>query len=189
MIQKREAFTATAAAIDPSRAHFVDEAGTHIAMTREYARADRGQRVVEHVPRNRGTVTTMIASLYAEGVEAVCTFVGGTTGDRFFEYARDHLVPRLKAGDVVVWDGLAAHKDARVRQLVEGAGATIVVLPPYSPDLNPIEFVWSLVKRALRSAKVRDAGDLPAAIAAACAAVSATVAAAIIRHCGFGAQW
>lgn len=186
MIQKRDAFTATAAAIDPARAHFIDEAGTHVAMTRDFGRAERGDRVVEHVPRNRGTVTTMIASLCVHGVEAVCTFVGGTTGDRFFAYARDHLVPVLKPGDVVVWDGLAAHKDARVRDLVEAAGASIVVLPPYSPDMNPIEFAWSLVKRALRSAKVREAGCLPAAIGAACALVSAEVAMALIRHCGFG---
>lgn len=157
-------------------------------MTRDFGRADRGDRVIEHVPRNRGTVTTMIASLCIHGVEALCTFVGGTTGDRFFVYTRDHLIPRLKPGDVVVWDGLAAHKDARVRDLVEAAGASIVVLPPYSPDMNPIEFAWSLVKRALRSAKVREAGGLPAAIAAACATVSSEVAAAFIRHCGFGAQ-
>lgn len=188
MIEKREAFTATAAAIDPARAHFVDEAGTHIAMTRDYGRADRGERVVEHVPRNRGTVTTMVASLCSEGIEAVCTFVGGTTGDRFAAYTRDYLAPRLKPGDVVVWDGLAAHKDGRVRALVEAAGASIVVLPPYSPDMNPIEFAWSLVKRWLRSAKTRDASELPAAIAAACAAVSAEIASAFIRHCGYGAQ-
>ncbi len=186
MIQKRDAFTATAAAMNPARAHFVDEAGTHIAMTRDFGRAERGDRVVEHVPRNRGTVTTMIASLCIHGVEAVCTFIGGTTGDRFFAYARDHLAPVLKPGDVVVWDGLAAHKDARVRDLVEAAGASIVVLPPYSPDMNPIEFAWSLVKRALRSAKVREAEGLPAAIGAACASVSAEVAMALIRHCGFG---
>lgn len=188
MISKREAFMATAAGIDPARAHFVDEAGTHIAMTRDFGRAERGERVVEHVPRNRGTVTTMIASLCIHGVEAVCTFAGGTTGDRFIAYASDHLVPVLKPGDVVVWDGLAAHKDSRVRDLIEAAGATIVVLPPYSPDMNPIEFAWSLVKRTLRSAKIRETARLPAAIANACAMVSAEVAAAFIRHCGFGAQ-
>lgn len=187
MIEKREAFQAVAAAIDPARAHFVDEAGTHIAMTRDYGRAQRGERVVEHVPRNRGTVTTMIASLCIDGIEAVCTFVGGTTGDRFAAYARDHLLRVVKPGDTVVWDGLAAHKDSRVRDLVEAAGATIVVLPPYSPDLNPIEFAWSLVKRALRSAKIRDGAKLPAGIAAACAAVSADIANAFIRHCGYGA--
>lgn len=181
MIEKRSAFAATAAAIDPARAHFIDEAGTHIAMTRDFGRARRGERVVEHVPRNRGTVTTMIASLCLRGVEGVCTFVGGTTGDRFVAYAREHLVPLLKRGDVVVWDGLAAHKDSRVREVIEAAGARIVVLPPYSPDMNPIEFAWSLVKRGLRSAKVREA-----AIGAACALVSAEVAMALIRHCGFG---
>ncbi|NWG73937.1 MAG: transposase [Rubrivivax sp.] len=78
-------------------------------------------------------MTTMIASLCVGGVEAVWTFVGGTTGERFYAYTRDHLVPVLKSGDVVVWDGLAAHKDSRVRELIEGAGARIVVLPPYSP--------------------------------------------------------
>jgi transposase len=186
--QKRESFKATAAGIDPARAHFVDEAGTHVAMTRDYARAARGERVFEHVPRNRGTVTTMIASLCSQGIEAVCTFVGGTTGDRFVAYTRDHLVPRLQPGDVVVWDGLTAHRNPRVRELIENAGASIVVLPPYSPDMNPIEFAWSLVKRSLRSAKIRDVAALPAAIGDACAAVSGEIASALIRHCGFGAQ-
>lgn len=157
-------------------------------MTRDYARADRGERVVEHVPRNRGTVTTMIASLCVHGIEAIFTFIGGTTGERFVQYTRDRLVPCLKPGDVVVWDGLAAHKDARVRELIEAAGASIVVLPPYSPDMNPIEFAWSLVKRALRSAKTRDVAALPAAIGTACASVSGDVASAFIRHCGYGTK-
>lgn len=187
-MEQRAAFAAVAAAIDAGRAHFIDEAGTTTAMTRDYARADRGERVVEHVPRCRGTVTTMVASLCMRGVEAVHSYVGGTTGDRFFEYTRDHLVPCLSPGDVVVWDGLAAHKDRRARELIEGAGATIIRLPPYSPEMNPIEFAWALVKRELRSMKVRLASELPAAIVAACKTISAAVAAAFIRHCGYGAQ-
>ena len=84
----------------------------------------------------------------------------------------------MKSGDVVVWDGLATHKDS--------PGARIVLLQPYSPHMNPIEYAWSLAKRHLRSAKVRATDALRAAIAAACAAVSAEVASAFIRHCGYG---
>jgi transposase len=179
---------AIAARIDPARAHFVDEAGTHIAMTRDFARAERGRRISEHVPRNRGTVTTMIASLNLDGIEAVWTFLGGTTLERFITYTRDFLLPRVQPGDVVVWDGLHAHKSLSVRALIENAGASVVILPPYSPDMNPIEFAWSLVKRSLRTEKVRDPDRLPVAIRAACGAVSGTVASAFIRHCGYGAQ-
>lgn len=157
-------------------------------MTREYGRALRGERVVEHIPRQRGMVTTIVASLCCNGIEAVWTYEGGTTGDRFLIYAKDFLGPCLRPGDVVVWDGLAAHKDHRVRAFIESCGARIVKLPPYSPDLNPIEFAWSLVKQWLRTAKVRSSADLPAAIRAACSSVSAAIASAFIRHCGFGAQ-
>ena len=183
---KRQEFVGRAAAIEAGRAHFVDEAGTHIAMTRDSARGPRGQRGVDHVPRSRGTVTTRVASLCLEGLEAVRTFVGGTTGDRFVAFVEEDLLPRLRPGDVVVWDGLAAHRDRRVAALLSAAGATIVVLPPYSPDINPIEYIWSLVKRALRSAKARTADALLTAIRAACADVPAQIATATIRHCGFG---
>lgn len=186
VVAKRDDFVGSAAKIEPGRAHFIDEAGTHIAMTRDFGRGPRGERVVDHVPRNRGTVTTMVASLCLDGIETLRTFVGGTTGDRFVAFVEEDLVPRLRPGDVVVWDGLAAHRDGRVAALIAGAGASIVVLPPDSPDMNPIEYVWSLVKRALRSAKARTADALTAAIRAACKDVSAEVAAEVIRHCGFG---
>ena len=185
MVAKRDDFVGQAARIEPGQAHFIDEAGTHVAMTRDLGRVPRGERVVDHVPRNRGTVTTMIGSLCLDGIETFRTFVGGTTGDRFVAFVGEDLVPLLRNGDVVVWDGLAAHRDRRVTALIEAAGATIVVLPPYSPDTNPIEYVWSLVKRALRSAKARTADALIVAIRAACD-VSAEGAAAVIRHCGFG---
>ena len=186
VVAKRDDFVGQAAKIEPGRAHFIDEAGTHVAMTRDFGRAPRGERVVDHVPRNRGAVTTMIGSLCLDGIETLRTFVGGTTGDRFVAFVAEDLVPRLRTGDVVVWDGLAAHRDRRVAALVAAAGATIVVLPPYSPDMNPIEYVWSLVKRALRSTKARSADALIVAIRGACDDVSAEVAAAVIRHCGFG---
>jgi len=101
-------------------------------------------------------------------------------------FVEEDLLPRLRPGDVVVWDGLAAHRDRRVAALIEAAGAAIVVLPPYSPDMNPIEYIGSLVKRALRSAKARTADALLTAIRTACADVPAQIATATIRHCGFG---
>ena len=183
---KRQEFLQQAARLSVGRLHFVDETGSHIALTRVHARAPRGQRVVEHVPRNRGTVTTVIASMSIEGIEAVRTFRGSTNGERFAQFVAQDLLPKLAPGDVVVWDGLTAHRVLPVRALVEGAGATIVRLPPYSPELNPIEYAWPLVKRVLRTTKARTHEALATAAQSACTGVGAEQACAMIRHCGFG---
>lgn len=177
-----------AAGIDPARIHFIDESGSHIAMTREYCRAPRGERVAEYLPRNRGTVTTMVAALTLNGLSAVWTYAGGTSAARFAEYIRDHLGPTLKRGDLVVWDGLGAHKSDIVKAQMAALGVSVWFLPPYSPDMNPIEYAWAPVKRALRTAKVREAADLPSAILQACRGIQSELATAFIRHCGFTAQ-
>ena len=174
---------------DARRLVFIDEAGSHIAMSREYAWAPRGARASDAVPRNRGTVTTIIGALTVDGLTAVMTLEGGTSGDVFAAYVEKVLLPELLPGDLVVMDNLGAHKDVRIRPLIESAGARVVYQPPYSPDLNPIELAWSKLKWWLRMAKARTHEALDTAIAMALEGViTSEDAVAWFRHCGYGAQ-
>ncbi|MBI3948977.1 MAG: transposase [Acidobacteria bacterium] len=117
----------------------VDESGVNIALSRLYGRAPRGQRVGEAVPRNYGENITMIGALTLDGLTAVMTVDGATDGDVFEAYVEHVLVPTLSVGDVVVWDNRGAHRGERIKQLIEEASAELKPLPPYSPDLPPIE--------------------------------------------------
>ena len=164
---------------------FIDESGSNIAMTRLYGRAPRGQRVVGSTPQNYGQNITMLASLSATGVEAVMTVEGATDGDVFRSYVGKVLAPTLSKGDIVVLDNLGAHKVAGVREAIEARGATLIYLPPYSPDLNPIEQCWSKIKTALRAAKARTREALEAAIKQALATVTQSDARAWFKHCGY----
>jgi transposase len=164
---------------------FIDESGTNIAMTRLYGRAPRGQRVLGSTPQNYGQNITMLASLSATGVEAVMTVEGATDGDVFRTYVGEVLAPTLSKGDIVVLDNLGAHKVAGVREAIEARGATLIYLPPYSPDLNPIERCWSKIKTALRAAKARTREALEAAIKQALATVTQSDARAWFKHCGY----
>ena len=141
---------------------FLDEAGSNIAMTREYARAPVGERAHDKVPRNRGTVTTMLGALTVEGITAMMTIEGATV---FTVYVEQVLVPTLEPGDYVFLDNLGAHKTRRALDAIRRAGATPVFLPPYSTDLNPIENAWSKLKTLLKEAKARTCEALDEAIA------------------------
>jgi transposase len=154
-------------------------------MDRKYGRAPRGQKVVGRKPRNYGTIVTVIGALSVDGLDAVMTIEGGTSGDVFVMYTEHWLLPVLESGDVVVMDNLGAHKDIRVRELIEGVGAHLVFLPPYSPDLNPIELTWAKVKGFLRIAKARTLDALNNAVAFAMDLVTRSDARGWIRHCGY----
>jgi transposase len=171
-----------------ARLLFIDEAGSHIGMTRDYARAPRGQRAHDNVPRNRGTVTTMLGALGIEGVVAMMTIEGATDAAVFEAFVAHLLVPQLKPGDIVVWDNVGAHKPPRIRQLVEAAGATVVFLPPYSPDFNPIEECWSKLKGILKSLAARTRQALDGAIAQAMKLITPADAAGWFRHAGYSAH-
>jgi transposase len=157
-------------------------------MTREYGRAPRGQRVIDHVPRNRGEILTMIGALTTRGLGAMMTVEGGTSGEVFVSYVEQVLGPTLKAGDIVVADNLGAHKDVRVRKAIEDRGAKLYFLPPYSPDLNPIEYAWAQVKHILKTMKARTYSALVKAIAKAMEVITSDNAIAWIRHCGYQVQ-
>ncbi|WP_100499235.1 transposase [Geodermatophilus chilensis] len=137
------------------------------------------------MPRNRGTVTTLIAALSAVGMTAAMTIEGATTAAVFDVYVERVLVPTLVAGQIVVADNVAAHKSARGRRLIEAAGCQVVFLPAYSPDLNPIEEAFAKIKALLRSLAARTREALDTAIAAAMAAVTATDAAGWFAHAGY----
>ena len=184
----RDAFFEWMPGIDPSRLVFIDEAGSTVAMSREYARAPRGDRAHDSIPRNRGDVLTIIGALTLDGLEAVMTVQGGTSGDVFLAYVEQLLVPVLRPGDIVVLDNLGAHKDARVIKAIYEAGATMKFLPPYSPELNPIELAWSKIKGVLRTMKARCYDSLNLAIAAAMKIITPWDALAWFDHCGFSGQ-
>ena len=182
---ERARFRAAMAAVDPARLVFVDESGTHVATTRRWARAPRGRRAVGSVPRNRGRVTTLVASLTLAGMGPALAVEGGTTTEVFVAYVDQVLAPALVPGQVVVVDDLAAHHGARARELVEARGAELVFLPAYSPDLSPIEEAFSKVKALLRKAEARTREALAAAIGQALRAVSPADARGYFAHCGY----
>ena len=154
-------------------------------MTRDRARSPKGQRVVGRVPRNRGTVTTMLGTMNIKGIEGVMTVEGSTDTNVFCAFIETILVPNLKPDDVVVLDNVGAHRAKKARQLIEAVGARLLFLPPYHPDLNPIEMAWSKLKSALRAAAARTIEALDSAIAIACKQISEQDALGWFSHCGY----
>ncbi len=166
----------------------VDECGSNIALTPLYARAPKGQRATDSVPRNRGKNTTLIASVTLEGVGASMILEGATNAAAFEAYLEHILVPSLHSGQVVVMDNLRVHKSARVRQLIEEAGCQVLFLPAYSPDFSPIEEMFSKVKAFLRRMKARTREALEEAITQALLEVTSHDAHGWFEHCGFGSS-
>jgi len=149
---------------------FLDETAATTKMARRYGRAPRGQRCRIAVPHGHYKTTTITAALRATGLIAKTVFDGATNGGRFRAYVTDILAPVLRPGDTVILDNLNAHKVAGVREAIEAVGARVLYLPPYSPDLNPIEQVFAKLKTLLRTAAARTANDLAIAIQDAFAA-------------------
>ena len=131
---------------------------------------------------------TLCAGIGLRGLVAPLLLRGGMTGDAFEAYVEQFVVPVLRPGDVLLWDNLGAHRRAAVRPLVEAAGARVVFLPPYSPDLNPIELCWSKVKASLRKAAARTWEALLEAVVEALSAVGTEDIAGWFRHCGYHHQ-
>jgi transposase len=178
-----------ASRFDARRLVFVDESGFNTSMTRLRARAPRGKRAYGKVPRNRGKNTILIAAITLEGAMGTSMTVEGATDALAFEvYVEHFLVPTLEKGQVVVLDGLGAHRTHRVRELIEARGAELVFLPSYSPDFNPIEEAFSKIKALVRKegARVREA--LVEAIGRALAAVTTEDVAGWFTHAGYWPQ-
>jgi transposase len=166
---------------------FVDESGAKTNMTRLRARARNGARAVDSAPHGHWSTTTMIGSIRLDGRSACMAVAGATDADVFREYVRCVLVPTLRPGDIVVLDNLAPHKDKSARDLIEEVGAELCFLPPYSPDLNPIEKMWSKVKAFLRGAKARTEKELYEKIGLALDTVTPHDVEGWFRSCGYTA--
>jgi transposase len=180
-----------ASRFEARRLVFVDESGFNTSMARLRARAPKGKRAYGgKVPRNRGKNTTLIAAITLKGAMShPMTLEGATDALAFEAYVEHFLAPSLREGQVVVLDGLGAHRTDRVRELIEGRGAAYVVfLPSYSPDLNPIEEAFSKIKQLVRKAGARTREALVQTIGLALAAVTQEDAAGWFAHAGYRLQ-
>ena len=173
-------------AIDPKRFVFIDESGAKTNMTRLYGRAKPGQRVVDSTPHAHWKTTTMLAGLRLDGAVAPMVIDGATDTDVFTAYVEQVLAPSLHPGDIVVADNLSPHKAAGIRQMIEEVGAQLWYLPPYSPDFNPIEPMWSKIKAWLRKVKARTLDTLIDTIGDALSQVTTNDAHGWFQHCGYG---
>ena len=163
----------------------MDEMGTNTALSPRYAYSPKGSRAYAKVPRNRGANTTLLASMSLEGMGPCLAVEGPTTTTVFETYVEKVLTPSLRRGQIVVVDNLGAHKGARVRELIEEQGCQLLYLPPYSPDLNPIEEAFSKIKGALRKAEARTRAALIEALGVAISAVTARDAWGYFEHSAY----
>jgi transposase len=141
--------------LDPTRLVFIDETWAKTNMTRRHGRCARGRRLAAKVPHGRWRTLTFLAALRVNRIDAPCVIDGPINGRSFLAYIEQVLIPTLKPGDVVIMDNLGSHKGKAVRQAIRAAGAKLLFLPPYSPDLNPIEQVFAKLKTLLRKAAER----------------------------------
>lgn len=157
-------------------------------MTRLRGRAPRGERLVAHTPHGHWQTTTRIAALGISGVHCATVVDGAVNADVFEAFVAEVLVPQLQPGDLVVLDNLSSHKRARTQSLIRAAGADVRYLPPYSPDLNPIEMIFSKIKQLLRSLACRTKDELWAAMQSVLNRVTPSDAQNCFRHCGYTLQ-
>ena len=171
--------------VDPSRLVFIDETWTKTNMTRLHGWAPKGRRLIDKVPHGHWKTATFLAALRNDRIEAPCLFDGPINGERFLAYVEQFLVPTLKRDDIVILDNLGSHKGKAVRAAVKAASARLLFLPKYSPDLNPIEQLFSKVKALVRKAAPRSLDAVSDAIANALAAVPHSECANYFTNSGY----
>jgi transposase len=164
---------------------FYDESGAKTNMTRRYGRTLDGGRLVDAVPHGHWSTTSLLSSFRLDGSNAAMTLPGATDRLAFDAYVEQVLAPTLRTGDIVVMDNLAPHQSPHAAERIRKAGADLWFLPPYSPDLNPIEKMWSKVKAHLRRAKARTTEALDRAVAEALKSVTASDASGWFKLCGY----
>ncbi len=174
--------------LEVSRLKFVDESGVNLAMTRLYGRAPKGLRAVGAVPRNYGQQVTLLGAMSLAGIGAVMTVEGATDAEVFRAYVKHVLGPTLVPGDIVLLDNLGVHKVSGIQQMLARRRIRLRYLPPYSPDMAPIESCWSKLKTHLRTVQARARDTLDAAIAQALATVTPADAHGWFAHCGYAVQ-
>lgn len=164
---------------------FVDETWFNTQMSRYWGWGEKGERLPEAIPAGHWRSFTLLGAMTDSGLVATMTVESSTDADVFLAFLDQVLCPQLRAGQIVVMDNLRAHKVAAVQDKIEATGATLLYLPPYSPDFNPIEKCWAKVKQILRSLKARTAETLDQAMTQALASISSANAQAWFQHCGY----
>jgi len=184
-VQRRAQWRSWSQDTDPKRLIFIDETWAKTNMTRLRGRAPRGQRLVDKTPHGHWKTTTLIAALGIKGMKCSTVVDGAVNGDVFEAFVEQVLVPQLEPGDVVIMDNLSSHKRARIRELIEARQAELRYLPPYSPDLNPIEMVFSKIKQLLRTLACRTRTALWQCMQAVLDTVTPSDATNCFRHAGY----
>lgn len=174
--------------IDPARLVFIDETWAKTNMTRTHGWAPRGERLVAKVPHGKWRTTTFLAALRHDRIDAPCLFDGPINGERFLAYVQQALAPTLKPGDVVILDNLGSHRGKAVRQAIRKAGAHLIFLPKYSPDLNPIEQVFAKLKTLLRKKAARTTEAICTAIGKLLRSFTAQECANYIKNAGYASS-
>lgn len=185
---RRKNFSIARRFVPPESLVFLDESGAQSNMTRRYGRAAVGQRCNDHTPHGHWKTTTLLSAIRLDGVIQQATVIvdGPMNTDTFEAYAARCLAPSLRPGDVVVMDNLSSHKSTATRQAIEAVDAELWFLPPYSPDLNPIEKLWSKVKSWLRRVASRTFDAIGHALAHVLRTVTPTECSNYFRSCGYG---
>jgi transposase len=183
--EAREAWKEEKGTKDASDFVFLDESSINTAFSRLYGRAPIGERLFDNVPDCRWETMTVLSSLRLDGTTEALVFEGALNGEMFKAYIKECLAPSLKKGDVVVMDNLSSHKVEGLEEIVREKGARIEYLPPYSPDLNPVENMWSKIKNQLRKKKERCKEILINAIGEALKTITAQDAQGWFEHCGY----
>lgn len=164
---------------------FIDQTGVSTRMHRSYARAPAGQRVTGLIPEKHYVSSTLMGALNRYGRFVSLLYPGGTDLNAVLTFIHSQLAPLMKTGDIIVWDNLAAHLSASVVKAIESLGASVMNLPPYSPDLNPIEMLWSKTKTLLKGFAARTPQALRAALKAALDAITPNDVKHWFEHCGY----
>ena len=185
MAEKRKKWNGRISGFSASDLVFMDESGCNTDMTRRYAYSFGGSRAVDATPLSKPKNTTILSSIQLNGTLHYTTFSGGTTVERFKRYLETDLLPHLNGNSVLVMDNMKSHHAKAVKELLDSFGIRYIYLPPYSPDLNPIEKLWSKAKALLRKSKARTLDILPDAIQHAFRSVTFSDCSGWFRSCGY----
>lgn len=189
VMEKRKNWNEKQPELAAERLVFIDESGVNIDLTRRYGRAAGKARVHDYAPLNTPKNTTLVSSVRLDGTTAYEYFQGSLTGEKFLNYVRKTLVPTLRKDDIVVMDNLRSHKVKGVVEDIEAVGAKVMFLPPYSPDLNPIEMMWSKIKSLLRKWKPRTLQVLHSLIPDAFSSVSVSDVTGWFSACNYSLSY
>jgi transposase len=183
--EQRRVYQTKVSTLEAKDLVFVDETGVNIAMARPYARAPKGQRIYAAVPVNTGKNLTVLAALSLVGIVEAMTIAGSSDGQVFSTFIQEVCVPVLRPGQTVIMDNLSSHKVEGIQEAIEAVGARLEYLPPYSPDLSPIEECWSKLKTILRAKAARTSAHLDQAITEAFDLITPQDARGWFAHCGY----